>query len=147
MLRSILSVVGGYAVMFVVLFSVFTAAYLAVGTEGAFREKSFEPSTLWIAITFPVGLVAAVLGGLACAKIAGRPKPVLALITVVILLGAVQVFGSMAAEDPGPRGSELSNLEAMSHAVMPVWVAIVNIVIGVVGVAIGGRMGRKPGTA
>ena len=147
MIRAILSVVGGYAAMFVVLFSIFTAAYLALGAEGALKEGSFEPSTTWIAITFPVDVLAAVVGGFVCAKIAGRQGPVRALIVVVILLGALQVLGTMAAEDPGPRTAELSNIEAMSKTVMPTWVAIGHIVLGVAGITIGGRMGRKPEAA
>lgn len=141
--RAILAVVAGYAVMFIVVFVLLTAAYFALGTDGAFKEGSFEPSTPWVIIMFLVGLLAAIVGGFVCTKIAPRTGPLYGLIAVIVLLGLVSVGGSMAVEDPGPRSSDLSSMEAMMSAVTPIWVNVGNIIVGIFGTLFGGRMGLK----
>ncbi len=100
-------------------------------------------SGTWIAVTFVLGLIAAVLGGFVCARIAPRPRPLYALIGLVVVLGLIGAVGTMFAEDPGPRSGDLDNLEAMMSAVTPLWVAFVNPVIGVIGVLLGGRRATR----
>lgn len=141
--RAILGVVVGYVVMFVVVFVLLTGAYFALGTDGAFKEGSFEPSTPWVIIMFLVGLLAAIIGGFVCTKIAPRTGPLYGLIVVIAVLGLVSVGGSMAVEDPGPRSSDLSSMEAMMKATTPVWVNVGNIVVGILGALYGGRLGLK----
>ena len=114
-----------------------------MGDEGAFREGSYEASGTWIAVTFVLGLIAAVLNGFVCARIAPRPRPLYALIGLVVVLGLIGAVGTMFAEDPGPRGDDVDNLEAMMNAVTPIWVAFVNPVIGVIGVLLGGRRATR----
>jgi len=142
-LRGGLAVIGAYIVMFVVMFVVFTGAYVILGTDGAFKPDSFEPSTVWIAISLVVGFLAAILGGWICTKISPSMGALMGLIVVIIVLGALQVVAATMAEPPGARDADLSNMEAMMQAVMPLWVAAANIVVGVVGVFLGGKGGAK----
>jgi len=125
-LRTGLGVVVGYAAMFVVMFIVFTGAFVLLGADGAFKEGSFEPSMVWIALSLVVGFVTALMGGWVCTKIAPSQGALMAM-----------------AEDPGARTDELSSMEAMMQAVTPVWVAAANVVVGVLGVWAGGKGGAK----
>jgi hypothetical protein len=70
MLRAAGSVVVGYLVMFVVVFATFTVAYLAMGTEGAFRPGTYDVTALWLIVSLLLSFVAATVGGLVCATIA-----------------------------------------------------------------------------
>ena len=63
MWRAILSVIAGYLAMFLFVFVSFSAAYLTMGTEGAFQPGSYEVSGLWLAVSFVLSLGAAVGGG------------------------------------------------------------------------------------
>ena len=67
------------------------------------------------------------------------------LAIIVLVLGLAMAVPVFTAEDPGPRSGDLSNLEAMSKAMTPVWFALVNPVIGAVGVMVGAslRGGKK----
>ena len=99
MLRAVGGVILGYLTMFVFIFVSFTVAYLAMGTEKAFKADSYEVSTLWLISTFGLGLVAAILGGLVCVIIARGSTAVL------VLAGLVFVFGVLSAL-PVIMGSE-----------------------------------------
>lgn len=148
MLRAIAGVIGGYLVMFVLVFGVFTGAYLAMGADGAFKPGTYDPSTVWMVLSVVLGIVAGVIGGLACALIAKRgsmaPKVLAGLVVVLGLALAIPVFMD-SAPDPGPRTADVPNMEAMMKAQQPKWSAVANPVIGAVGVLIGaGLMNRKP---
>jgi hypothetical protein len=57
------------------------------------------------------------------------------------LLMAVPV--ALVSEAPKERDGDLGNFEAMQHARQPVWVALLNPVVGAGGVFLGSRL-RKP---
>ena len=90
MLRTVLAVIAGYLVMFVCVFVSFTAAYLLMGADGAFLPGSYEVSLTWLAASFVLGLLAALVGGIVCAKIApaGRAPDVLAVLVLVLALAS-----------------------------------------------------------
>jgi hypothetical protein len=144
MLRSILGVVVGYLLIFVVLFCILTAAYFGMGAERAFQPGSFRPSTLWTAIEIVVGFGAAILGGWTCIAIARKRGAVTALVVVIIVLGALSAIPAiMAAGAPeAVRDGSLSNMDAMMKARQPVWMAIMNPLLGIAGVLVGGRLKR-----
>jgi len=72
MLRAILSVIAGYVTMFMVVMATFSVAFLALGTERAFAPGSWDPSVLWLVVSFALGLLAAVVGGWVCARSPAR---------------------------------------------------------------------------
>jgi Mn2+/Fe2+ NRAMP family transporter len=60
---------------------------------------------------------------------------------IILVLGVITV--AMVAMAPAPadaRTANVPNMEAMTKAQTPVWLAILNPIIGIVGAMIGGRM-------
>jgi uncharacterized membrane protein YeaQ/YmgE (transglycosylase-associated protein family) len=146
MLRDIGGVILGYLAMALFIFASFSAAYLLMGADAAFQPGTYEVSTLWILTSMVLGLIAAVIGGYVCATIARSKRAPLALAVLILVVGiavAVSVImgndGSLAA-----RTGSVSNIEAMNSARQPGWVALLNPVIGVVGVIFGARLKRRP---
>ncbi|CAN5740350.1 hypothetical protein BH23PLA1_BH23PLA1_39530 [soil metagenome] len=145
--RAILSVIAGYLTMAVLVFVMFTAAYLALGADRAFRPGSYEVSGSWLVLSFVVSLGAAIAGGAVCAAIARRnamaPKALAAIVLVLGFLSAVPTV--QARGEPLPeRTAAVGNTEAMMNARMPVWVALSNPIIGVLGVIAGSRLVQRP---
>jgi hypothetical protein len=142
MLRTIGGVLGGYVTMFMLVFITFTIAYLAMGADGAFKPGSYEVTTLWIVATIALGLIAAIVGGIVCSAIAKNSKAVLALAGLVLVLGllsAVPALTTSSASETKVRAGDVGNMEAMMNAKQPAWIALLNPLIGVAGVMIGGR--------
>ncbi len=148
MLRQVLAVIVGYVVMFAVVFVTFTAAYFAMGADRAFRPVTYDISVLWIVVSVVVGLGAATAGGFVCAKLSKGGRAHRALAVLVLVLGLLMAAGQVVAPkpDPGVRGPEVSNMEAMMKAQPPLWAALINPIIGAVGVLAGARpaFNRRP---
>lgn len=147
MLRNIGGVVVGYILMALTVFLTFSAAYLLMGTSGAFKPDTYEVSNLWLATSFVLSLVAAVVGGYACAAIARRGRAPLVLALLVVVLGLLAAIPALRAANSGrdrlTRPAEVSNMEAMQNAVQPGWVALLNPFIGAAGVVLGASLRRR----
>jgi hypothetical protein len=145
MLRAVLGVILGYLTMAVLVFVLFTAAYFAMGADGAFQPGSYDVSTLWLGVSIVLGFVAAVVGGIVCAAISRLPKPPLVLAVVVLVLGILSAIPVLTTSpgDQEIRPGDVSNMDAMMKARQPVWTAFLNPVIGVVGVLTGARLRRS----
>jgi len=140
------SVIVGYIVMFCVVFLTFSGAYLALGPDRAFLPGSYDASTLWNVLSVVLGFVAAVIGGMVCAMIAQDargPKWLAGLVLVVGLAFAIPVLRQAPVSEPRTAG--VGNMEAMGKARQTPWTALLNPVIGVLGVIVGGR--RRSATA
>ena len=146
MLRAILGVVFGYAVMVVVVMTAFFAAFRILRADGVFQANSFEISWTWIVVSFVLGFAAAVLGGLACALIASPgSKAPLALVAVVLVLGLVSAIFAIAATDataPAVREGEVGYLDVMQKVKQPIWIPLLNPIVGAAGVLAGARLVR-----
>lgn len=130
--RSILAVIAGYLVMAIAIAVIFTVVYIVMGADGAFKPGSYEVSGTWIAMSFVVGALAALGGGFVCALIAksmGAPK-VLAGLALVLGLAEAGWIATHPKPDPGPRTGDVSNVEAMSRAQTPTWIACLTALIG-----------------
>ncbi|MCC6229848.1 MAG: hypothetical protein IT432_11540 [Phycisphaerales bacterium] len=144
MLRAFASVIVGYIVMAAIVMISLTAIYLALGTDRSFEPGSWTPSTLWIAIMLIVGIIAALAGGWSCKAIAKSAKPPRALAGIVLVLGILMAGMTLGKAAPAePRGSEVSNLDAMNKAVTPSWVNFANALIGFAGVLVGAGFGKE----
>ena len=141
--RAILGVILGYLAMVVVVVVSFTALQFGLGTEKVFKPASYEASSMFLACAIVISVIAAVIGGLACAAIARRPKPVLALAIVVLVLGAINAATHMNVRATEPRLGNISPMEAAQRATQPAWYLWSLPVIGAVGALIGGRL-KKP---
>ncbi len=139
--RIIGSVIAGYVAMFAVVFMLMSLAWVALGAGGSFQPGSWNVSWTWILVTVVVGLVAAIAGGYLCALIARDPRGPKWLVGVVVVLGILMAIpvitggGDVAAA--GPRPETMPMFDAMSNAIQPVWVALLNPLLGAVGVLIG----------
>lgn len=144
MLRATLAVIAGYVGLAIALFIGFTLFYLAIGTERAYEPGTFAVSTLWIAGSLPIGLVAAMCGGAICRLIARRHRPVVALAVLALVLGAAEAVFWIASDHVAePRPDDVAVFDAAGKSVQPDWVAFANPIIGVVGILIGGRACRR----
>ncbi len=151
MLRNILGVIGGYVALAVFLGLAFTVLYLVLGTDGSYKPDSWEVSGLWVGLTIPIGIMAALLGGWVCRLISKKRGAVTALAVVVLALGIGEAAYQFSREAPTrARPADIPVFEAASESRQPRWVAIANPIIGVVGVllgggALGGRKSNNPG--
>lgn len=147
--RVIGAVIGGYVVMFIWVFALSTAAWFGLGPSGAFLPGSWEPSVLWLAINIVVGLTGGIAGGYSCALIAKGdhrgPKGLIGLVVVLGILFAIPVIMGPAVE-PGPRPDSLAMTDAMMKIRMPIWIALLNPVLGAVGVLLGAGFRRSSAT-
>ena len=144
--RLIGSVVVGYVVMFCVLFAVFSGAYFAIGAERAFLPGSYDASMLWNVLSVVLGFAAAVIGGMVCMTIAKDPRGPTWLAALVFVIGvgfAIPVLRQSPVSEPRPAG--LSMMEGMGKARQTPWTALLNPVIGALGVMVGRR--RRSGAA
>jgi hypothetical protein len=144
MLRSILGGIAGYVVMFILIFVMFTALYLALGADRAFTPGTYQVSVLWIAVSTVLGTIAAIAGGYMAALVGKGMTAVKVLAGIILVMGLITV--AMVAMTPAPtdaRTADVPNVEAMTKAQTPVWIAILNPIIGIVGAMIGGRMRRE----
>jgi len=147
MARTIGSVILGYLVMFIVVFATFSLAYQAMGVDRAYQPGTYEVSGLWITVSIVLGIVAAILGGFACARVAHSPAGPKALAAVVLILGlgmAIAAVTGVGAEDRETvRPAEVSNMEAMQNSKSPIWIQFLNPLIGAAGVLYGAGLARK----
>jgi hypothetical protein len=146
MLRSVLGVIVGYVVMFVLQVASFMIIYTLMGADWSFKPASYQASTQWTVMQFGVILVTTIIAGLVCAAIAKGGKAPLVLAAVVLVLGLALAFASTAlrpADTHQVRTGNVPNMEAMNKARHPTWVIFLGPVIGAVGVVIGGKLKRR----
>ena len=146
MLKTIGAVVLGYLVIFILVFLLFSAAYLGMGADRAFKPRSYEVSALWIAISLGLSLLAAIFGGAVAIRLGRSDKAVMALAVVVVVLGILMALPALMGPpsgEPEIRTAQVGNLEAMSRAKPPTWVNFLNPLIGALGVMVGGRLRER----
>jgi len=130
--------------MFAVVFLLLSLAYLSMGQERAFQPGSYDVSAVWLAVMFAVSAIAALAGGFVCVSVAtSRTAPVVLAVAVLVmgLLSAITAF--MSPPTPTPRQGNIGNLEAMTHARKPAWVALLLPVIGSGGTLAGAKLKRQ----
>ena len=144
MTRTVVSVILGYVVMFVIVFVTLTASYLVLGMEKTFQPGTFNVTPLWIFVMLVFSLLAAIVGGKVCRMISNRKIASALLVALVVVLGLVSAVPALyAVEGNAVRTGDVSNLQAMMNAKEPKWVSVLLPVIGVIGVLIGGRTKEK----
>ncbi len=145
MLRLAGGVVVGYLAMALVVFGTFSLAFQLMGAEDAFRPGSYEVSIAWAVTSLLLGFIAALGGGwisitFARSRIAPR---VLAGIVVILGMAAAMPALTRGEEEPPPREETVDATEAMANARQPVWLALLNPLVGVTGVLLGARLRRR----
>lgn len=143
MLKSILAIIASYVVMFIFMFAAFTGCYLALGADGAFQTDSYNVTTVWIALTVVVCLLAGIIGGFLCAAISKSRKTCQVFAFIVFFIGLLACLIPAMKRSPGApnvRAGEVSNRDAMTLAVSPMWLHLLTPVLSAAGVLLGARM-------
>jgi MFS family permease len=132
--------------MFAFVFILFTVLYSILGADGSFEPGTYEVSFIWIVISFLLGLAAAILGGYLCVLISKNQKVALVLAGLVFVLGiamALPALGESADEVHEMRKNDVPNMEAMEKAKQPVYMLILNPIIGALGVFAGSKLRKE----
>ena len=140
MVRFVAAVVVGYLVIAGAVIVLFMAAYPLLGVDRLFEPGSFEATGGWIALSVSVSLVAAMMGGTMCARIAPATAAPVFLAAIVLVLGALTAMPVVTRANPergGPRPANISVDDARAHVEQPVWVALLSPLIGAIGVLSG----------
>ena len=140
MIRFIVAIVIGYVVMLLVVIGVFAAASPLVGVDRLFEPGSYQAGRGWIVLSLGIALVAAMTAGSLCARIAPATAAPLWLAAVVLVLGGLMAIPALTSEGAsrgGPRPPGITMSDAMAHAEQPLWVALLNPLVGAAGVLIG----------
>ena len=142
MLKAFGGIVAGYIAMAIIISILFIGHFMALGVERAFEPDSYEISTLWIAISMAISFGSAVVGGCVCAAISKSLRACQALAAIVVILGFLLCLPAIQRGEGGPnvRAGEITILEAMRLEVAPIWMHLLNPVLGAVGVLLGARM-------
>lgn len=142
MLKSILAIIASYIAMFIFMFAAFTGCYFALGAEGTFQTDSYEVTTVWIALTVVVCLLAGIIGGFLCAAISKSKRTCQVFAFIVFFIGLLACFIPAMKRNHAPnvRAGEVSNTEAMRLAVSPMWLHLLTPVLSAAGVLLGARM-------
>jgi len=144
MLRSILGIIVGYAAISLFFFAAFACVYFGLGVERIFQSDSYQVSSLWLVVSAAISLVGSMLGGYVCAAIS-RSKRTCELFAAIVLIILV-LFCIPKMRDPNPhvRAGDVSYMDAMRLTQMPLWMHVLNPVLGAVGVLLGARMKKPP---
>jgi phage-related holin len=139
MVRAILGVIIGYVVTALFIFVFFTLADLAMGADIVFKQGTYDLSLIWIIVSFVVNAIAAVIGGFVCAAISRSTRAAQVFAGIVLVLGILLAIPILRGTDRrvNIRRDAVSNVQAMRNARTPGWVALLNPVVGAVGILIG----------
>lgn len=138
-MRTVAGVIVGYIAMAAVVFGLLTAAFLALGADGAFQPGTYDVSTTWLAVWFVVSVLAGFVGGWVARMVAQKKQVGYWFAAIVLLLGVVSGMMEVGKTVPGPRTGTVDNFEAMNKAQQPSWVVWVTPILGAVSVVIGAR--------
>ena len=144
--RSVIAVIVGYLVMFVLAFIAFTCAFLILGAEVVFKPGMYEASPTWVGIAFVINVVVAIIGGIICASIAKSGRSPLALAILAVVLGLVVAIADMnkgKINSGVVRAPNTPNLEAVQKAYWPVWVPFAFPFTSAIGILAGAKLKRR----
>ncbi len=142
--RHIAGAVVGYLAMAVFIVATFAVAFPVLGISRLFAPGTYDASLTWIALSFALGLVGALIGGWVAARIGRSARAVHILAVLVLIFGIAS--GLSGVNDPqrgGIRADDATMEDVMNSAKQPTWVMIVTPLLGVAGVLIGGRQVHK----
>jgi hypothetical protein len=141
--RSILGGIVGYVVLFIVMFVTCTTLYLAIGTDRAFQPGSYQVSMLWIVGSTVMSVIASLIGGYVASLVGKGQTAVAVLVIIILVMGAIAAAMVMfAPETAGSRAADVPNMEAMTKAQTPLWIAVLSPIIAAVSAVVGGRLGK-----
>ncbi len=146
MARTIIGVIVGYVLMFILNFCAFVTLYAILGADGAFEPGLYLASMKWIASTFGIILITGALAGLVCALIAKGGRAPLALAVVVLVLGVLLAIPAMLKANVNSklvRTGDVPSMQAAQLAYYPIWCPFAFPFISAIGVIVGGKLKRS----
>jgi membrane associated rhomboid family serine protease len=146
MVRNILAVIASFVVIYAIVIAGNAVAYTVLGPDRVYHPGVWDITLLWGATMLVIGLVAALVAGFSCAKIArNRKGAVLTLAAVIAVLGLAQLGLVLAAPEPEDpvRPDDFTMEQAMTNARQPVWFALVNPIVAVSGILIGANVAAR----
>ncbi|MBL8757692.1 MAG: hypothetical protein JNK35_04590 [Phycisphaerae bacterium] len=139
MIRSIAAVVASYIVMVVLIVGLFMGMWFGLGPDGLLKPGSYQGNMLICVAAPSITVACGLLGGWLCATIARGGKPVVALASVVLLLGAISAYFTLQKPFPvDPRPAGMTVQQIMEVGREPTWIAIFNPIGGAAAVLVGG---------
>lgn len=139
--KNIFAAIVGYVAIFVMIFVLFSIAFLILGVERSYQPGTFHVSTLWIIVSLILSFPVAVVGGYVCKLIARNDTAVKILMGIAFVLGLVMASGSLFVEATEvARPDDVAVMEAMWSSLQPMWVGFVVALIHVAGVPYGGGL-------
>ncbi|MCY3612023.1 MAG: hypothetical protein OXH51_10860 [Gemmatimonadetes bacterium] len=141
-LRNIGGAVLGWVVMFGCVVILMAGFWMMLGADGAFQAGSWEVSGAWNFGTIVINLIAAIVGGLVCARVSADKRGVWMLVALVVVLGVASALPDAPMGDAVAvvRPPDVSMTEAMMTAQEPEWMAWLYPVLGAVGALLGARL-------
>ena len=146
MARTIIGVIVGYVLMFLLNFAGFVTLYAVIGPNQAFAPGLYLASTKWIAISAVILLITGVIAGLVCAMIAAGGRAPLALAIVVVVLGLLLAIPAMMKAQINSklvRSGDVPQMQAAQLAYWPVWCPFAFPFISAIGVLAGGKLKQR----
>lgn len=143
-IRMIAGTVVGYLITAFLIMIGFTILWSLLGAEVAFEAGTTRTTLAWGLPALALSAIAALLGGLAAARIGGG-RAVLGLAALMIVFGALSVSMRLGSDSPvgtipeGRAVTELSSFEAASVARAPLWFDLIVPLVGASCAALGGR--------
>lgn len=140
MVRFLGSIVVGYVVMAATVIALFAAAHPLLGVERLFEPGTYEAARGWILLSFAISLLAAMTGGAVCARLAPATSAPIWLAAIVLVLGglmAIPLVAGASSSRGGVRAPGSTMTDAMAQAQQPKWVALLNPLVGALGVLMG----------
>jgi heme/copper-type cytochrome/quinol oxidase subunit 3 len=146
MVRTVIGVIVGYVLMFILNFAGFVTLYAVIGQDQAFEPGRYLASTKWIAISFVIMLISGLIAGLVCALIAAGGRAPLALAIAVVVLGILLAIPAMLKANVNSklvRAGDVPQMQAAQLAYWPVWCPFAFPFISAIGVMVGGKLKRR----
>jgi quinol-cytochrome oxidoreductase complex cytochrome b subunit len=140
MARFVAAIVFGYLVMLGAVIGIFAFVYPLIGADNLFHPGSYEAARGWIVLGIGVSLLAAMAGGAVCARISPRTEAPLWLAAIVLVLGGLKAIPALTKAEStrgGSRPSYVSITDAMANAQQPAWAALLNPIVGALGILMG----------
>ncbi len=138
--RAIGGAVVGYIVMVAIVFCGLTLAWMLLGADGAFEVGVFDVSMTWIVVSIVVAIIAALAGGRVARAIARSRLGPQILAGIVIVLGVATLIPTLLTDVAVVvRSGDMPMFDAIAQARTPLWMMILNPIIGALGALIGGN--------
>lgn len=138
-MRSIAGIIVGYAVLFAFIFVAFIGAYSLLGVEVIFQRESYLVTPIWMMTSAVLTVIGAMLAGSVCAMISKSKGTCELLATVVLVTLLVFCVPKIRDPRPKPRLGNVPATEAMRLTQMPIWMHVLNPILGGLGVIMGSK--------